>query len=139
MSEDPQNPGEGGGFQGFPSDGESTPASMSDLKRMIRSKRRKHEEHGAHGLNIYPMMDMMTILLVFMVMQLASSSAVAVQQSEELTIPYSTSTVDMEDAVAVQISRSAIVVDGQMVVESATAWWTPARSRAAPTASSSRA
>ena len=118
MSDETQDPGEGGGFQGFPQDdGESTPASMTDLKRMIRSKKRRHEEHSAHGLNIYPMMDMMTILLVFMVMQLASSSAVAVQQSEELRIPFSTSSVDMEDAVEVQISRSGIVVDGQLVVE----------------------
>ena len=62
-------------------------------------------------------MDMMTILLVFMVMQFAASSAASIQQSDELRIPYSTSTVDMEDAVAVQISRSAIVVDGELIVE----------------------
>lgn len=143
MSDETQDQGEGGegSFQGFPqADGESTPASMTDLKRMIRSKKRRQEEHAAHGLNIYPMMDMMTILLVFMVMQLASSSAVAVQQSEEL--PSRTPRPPWTwrgRAVAVQISRSGIVVDGQLVVGLRNGLWTPARSRAAPTASSSRA
>ena len=100
-----------------PSTGPKKPATAGQVKALVRRKLRKHPVHEEQSLNIYPMMDMMTILLVFMVMQLASSSAVAVQQSEELAIPYSTSTVDMEDAVAVQISRSGIVVDGQLVVE----------------------
>ena len=103
-----------------PSSGETDDrpiATMSQVKRVVRRKLKRHGPHSAHGLNIYPMMDMMTILLVFMVMQFAASSAASIQQSEELTIPYSTSEVQLEEAVAVQISRSAILVDGEPIVE----------------------
>ena len=91
-------------------------ASMAAVKRIIRRKLKRHPEHEAHGLNIYPMMDMMTILLVFMVMQFASSSAAAITQSDELVIPYSTSRIDMGEATPIQISRSAIIVDGEEIV-----------------------
>ena len=92
-------------------------ASMAVVKRHIRRRLKKHPEHSHEGINIYPMMDMMTILLVFMVMQFASSSASAITQSDELRIPYSTSTVDMEEAVLIQVSRSNIVVDGEEVLD----------------------
>ncbi len=91
-------------------------ASISTLKRMIRRNRKKHEHGAHHGLNIYPMMDMMTILLVFMVMQFAASTASAISASEELQIPYSTSTAEMDEYVIVQIARNAITVDGEFVI-----------------------
>ena len=50
------------------------------------------------GLNIYPMMDMLTILLVYMMAIFATSSAAAVQESSELRIPYSTSKVEVSEA-----------------------------------------
>ncbi|MBX3251601.1 MAG: biopolymer transporter ExbD [Myxococcales bacterium] len=87
-------------------------ASMALVKRLIRRRIKRHPEHEHQGLNIYPMLDMMTILLVFMVMQFASSTAAAISQSAELTIPYSTSTIDLGEATPIQISRSAISVDG---------------------------
>lgn len=92
-------------------------ASLGQVKRIIKRKLAKQAEHEHQGINIYPMMDMMTILLVFMVMQFASSTASAVTASEEMQIPYSTSQEEMGDAVAIQISRSSIVVDGEQVVE----------------------
>lgn len=92
-------------------------ATAAQVKSIIRRKLRKHEPEVHLGLNIYPMMDMMTILLVFMVMQFASSTAAVIQDSEELRIPYSTSTLELGDAVPVQISRSAIVVDGERVLD----------------------
>ncbi len=96
---------------------EEEKASMGAVKREIRRRVAKHPEPEGHGLNIYPMMDMMTILLVFMVMQFASSSASSITQSEELRIPYSTSEVDMGESTPIQISRSAIVVDGETILE----------------------
>jgi len=99
------------------SGGNEEKASMATVKRIIRRNIKKWPEHGEHGINIYPMMDMMTILLVFMVMQFASSSAAAITQSEELRIPYSTSTMELEEAIPVQISRSAVIVDGEAIVE----------------------
>ncbi len=93
------------------------PASIGQVKQIIRRRLRRKPEHQSEGINIYPMMDMMTILLVFMVMQFASSTAAVVQESEELRIPYSTSRVQLDDAVPIQISRSEIVVDGDRVID----------------------
>jgi len=96
---------------------EEQEASMGMVKREIRRRIAKHPQPEGHGLNIYPMMDMMTILLVFMVMQFASSSAAAITQSEELRIPYSTTEIEMGEATPIQISRNAIVVDGETILE----------------------
>ena len=93
------------------------PASMSYVNRVVRAKLRRRAEPEHFGLNIYPMMDMLTILLVYMMAIFASSSAAAVQESSELRIPYSTSQVELSDAIAVQISRGGVVVDGKSVLE----------------------
>ncbi|MBC7173339.1 MAG: biopolymer transporter ExbD [Polyangiaceae bacterium] len=86
------------------------------MKRLVRRKLRKHAPHESQGINIYPMMDMMTILLVFMVMQFAASTAAVVQETDELRLPYSTSSAALEDAVPIQITRNEVVVDGKRVL-----------------------
>ncbi len=96
---------------------ETKPVSMMHLKRLVRAKLRRREEPEHAGLNIYPMMDMLTILLVYMMAIFATSSAAAVQESAELRIPYSTSKVDLSDALSVQISRSGVTVDGKNVLD----------------------
>jgi biopolymer transport protein ExbD len=93
------------------------PASMSYVNRIVRAKLRRRPEPEHFGLNIYPMMDMLTILLVYMMAIFATSSAAAVQESSELRIPYSTSKVELSDALSIQISRSGVVVDGKSVLE----------------------
>jgi hypothetical protein len=65
---------------------------------IVRAKLRRRAEPEHFGLNIYPMMDMLTILLVYMMAIFATSSAAAVQESSELRIPYSTSKVELSDA-----------------------------------------
>ncbi len=91
--------------------------SMSYVNRVVRAKLRRRGEPEHFGLNIYPMMDMLTILLVYMMAIFATSSAAAVQESSELRIPYSTSKVELAEALSVQISRSGVVVDGKPVLE----------------------
>ncbi|MDH5673394.1 MAG: biopolymer transporter ExbD [Myxococcales bacterium] len=103
------------GDQGTGGEEAKRPATLADCKRIIRRKLRKREEEEEVGLNIYPMMDMMTILLVFMIMQFASGAAEIVQ-SEELRIPTSTSEVEAEQALAVVVSSSEIVVEGKQVL-----------------------
>ena len=93
------------------------PASMSYVNRIVRAKLRRRAEPEHFGLNIYPMMDMLTILLVYMMAIFATSSAAAVQESAELRIPYSTSKVELSDALSLQISRGGVVVDGKSVLE----------------------
>ena len=93
------------------------PVSMAHVKRVVRAKLRRQEETEHAGLNIYPMMDMLTILLVYMMAMFATSSVAAVQESEELKIPYSTSKIELDDALPIQISRGEVVVDGKSVIE----------------------
>jgi biopolymer transport protein ExbD len=90
-------------------------ATLKDVRSIIRRKLKRQPPHEENFLNIYPMMDMMTILLVFLIMQFANSSA-SIVQSEELQIPYSTSEVEPEDAIPIQISRNEITVDGVRVL-----------------------
>lgn len=94
---------------------EQQTATMGQVKSIIRRRLRKREEDMVEGLNIYPMMDMMTILLVFMIMQFANASANIVQSSE-LQIPFSTSQMEAEEAVTLQISRTEIVVEGDTAI-----------------------
>ena len=96
---------------------EEEPVSMAYVNRVVRAKLRRRAEPEHFGLNIYPMMDMLTILLVYMMAMFATSSAAAVQESSELRIPYSTSKVELSDALSVQISRSEVAVDGKSVLE----------------------
>ena len=93
------------------------PVSMSHVNRVVRAKLRRRPEPEHFGLNIYPMMDMLTILLVYMMAIFATSSAAAVQESSELRIPYSTSKVEVAEALGIQISRSGIAVDGKPILE----------------------
>ena len=92
-------------------------ASIGHVKRIIRLKKRRHSEHEENHLNIYPMLDIMMIILVFMIMQFTSSSASKIQESPELKIPVSSSDVDMKDAMAIQISRNELALDGERVIE----------------------
>lgn len=96
---------------------EDKPVSMAYVNRVVRAKLRRRPEPEHFGLNIYPMMDMLTILLVYMMAMFATSSAAAVQESSELRIPYSTSKVELSDAISLQISRSEVVVDGRPILE----------------------
>lgn len=109
--------GQGGqsGQSGQSAHDEEAPATMGQVKSLIRRKLRKHEEEVEMGLNIYPMMDMMTILLVFLIMQFASSVADTIQ-SDELTLPYSTSDTVKVDALTVKVSRNAILVENRQVL-----------------------
>jgi biopolymer transport protein ExbD len=92
------------------------PASMGQVKQIIRRKIRRHPEQEETFLNIYPMMDMMVILLVFMVMQFSSSSSAAIQENDDLRIPYSTSPIEPEDALPLQIARNEITLDGRQIL-----------------------
>ncbi|MGF1465042.1 MAG: ExbD/TolR family protein [Sandaracinaceae bacterium] len=90
-------------------------ATMAQVKRMVRRKLRKREEPTDQSLNIYPLMDVMTILLVFLIMQFAQESANIVS-SDELRIPFSTSTAELQKELAIQIARNEVVVEGASVI-----------------------
>ena len=90
-------------------------ASATQVKAAIRRKVKRHPEHTEEGINIYPMMDMMTIILVFLIMQFAQDSA-DIMQSEDLQIPTSISRQEIQEALAIQITRADILVDNRRVM-----------------------
>jgi biopolymer transport protein ExbD len=91
--------------------GDHTPATMGQVKALIRRKLRRIPEHEEQSLNIYPMMDIMTIILVFMIMNVAQETA-NITQSDDLQLPWTTSTETMSEAVTLQISRTEIIIEG---------------------------
>ena len=95
---------------------EYEPASMMMVKQTIRRKLRRQPHHQEQFLNIYPMMDMMVILLVFLLMQFASSTASAIQQSDDLQIPFTTSATELSEVPAIQVARDSISVGGEFVI-----------------------
>ena len=71
-------------------------------------------EHQQAYLNITPMMDMMTILLVFLLKQFSVQQSAAAL-SEGLVLPQSTIEQQKPPGVMVQVTQSAIIVDGDPV------------------------
>jgi len=90
-------------------------ASMAQVKSLVRRKLRRLPEHEEQSLNIYPMMDIMTIILVFMIMNVAQETA-NITQSDDLQLPWTTSTEQMTEAVTIQISRTEIIIEGDPTV-----------------------
>lgn len=90
-------------------------ATMGQVKALIRKKLRRIPPHEEQSLNIYPMMDVMTIILVFMIMNVAQETA-DITQSDDLQLPWTTSTDPMSEAVTLQISRTEIIVEGNPTV-----------------------
>jgi biopolymer transport protein ExbD len=89
--------------------GEEKFATMAQVKALVRRKLRKHPAHEEQSLNIYP------IILVFLIMSVANETANIVQ-SDDLQLPFTTSTQETTQSLAIQISRTEVIVDGAPVV-----------------------
>jgi len=99
---------------------QAMPASpeMSDRlkgKRAIRAFARKlAEPEEITSLNITPMMDMMTIILVFL-LKTFTSSALLINQDQNMMLPSSTSRLNAKQAIAVTVTKRVVLVDGEPV------------------------
>jgi biopolymer transport protein ExbD len=82
--------------------------------RKERSRRRARSGAELTELNITPMLDMMTILLVFLLKSFATSSENV--NLANLVLPRSTTKLPIEEALTLQITEEAILVDQQVVV-----------------------
>ena len=81
-----------------------------------RAKRMAKRGKGAgSALNINSMMDLMTIILVFLLMS-SNEQRVRPEMSDELFMPWSTATDEVEDTMTITISRQAVLVNDQFVV-----------------------
>ncbi len=94
-----------------------TSQAMYDATRMRRrTKRGKRSGTDEIGyLNITPMMDMMTILLVFLLKSFASSAQdISVAN---LTLPHSTTKLQVEEALQLMVTTREILLDQKVVAE----------------------
>jgi biopolymer transport protein ExbD len=84
-------------------------------KKAIRSFARKlADPEEIKDLNITPMMDMMTIILVFLLKNF-TSSALLVNQDQNMTLPSSITRLNAKQAVAVTITKRIVLVEGEQV------------------------
>ncbi|MGF1509515.1 MAG: ExbD/TolR family protein [Myxococcota bacterium] len=82
-------------------------------RRATKRRGRKDEEEITY-LNITPMLDMMTILLVFLLKSFASSASNV--NVANLTLPHSTTKLNVEEAIQILITEDQILVDSQPVL-----------------------
>lgn len=94
---------------------EPTSQAMYDASRKRRVTKRRRRDGGEDigYLNITPMLDMMTIILVFLIKSF-SASAENVNVAN-LTLPHSTSSLKVEEALRLIITSDQIVVDHKEV------------------------
>ena len=81
---------------------------------MGKKKARRPAEGGP--LSITSMMDMMTIILCFLLKSYGAQD-VTVKANEDLEIPGSSSTKDIEASVSLVVTQKNILVDGEKVVK----------------------
>jgi biopolymer transport protein ExbD len=84
-------------------------------KRRVHKHRNKKNEDEITYLNITPMLDMMTIILVFLLKSFASSSADV--NVANLTLPHSTTKLEIEDALQLMITQKEILLDQKVVAQ----------------------
>jgi biopolymer transport protein ExbD len=82
---------------------------------MIKSRRarrmeRNHQRARTPSINLVAFMDILTILVFFLLVN--SSTTQRIPSKKELTLPVSVSKVAPEDTLVIQITRSAILLQG---------------------------
>jgi biopolymer transport protein ExbD len=84
--------------------------------RARRRQRHRDKDSGSteiSDLNITPMLDLMTIILVFLLMNFASSSSNV--NVANLTLPYSSAKLPIEEALTMTITKEGVLVDQRLV------------------------
>lgn len=97
--------------------GGPTSHAMYDATRKRRRTGRRKRDHSEDVtyLNITPMLDMMTIILVFLIKSFASSSSNV--NVANLNLPHSTTHLNVQEALQLMITSSAILVDQEVVAQ----------------------
>jgi len=91
-------------------------SSAADDEFFMWRKKRHVQGDAIAGLNLTAMMDILTILLVYLIKVYAEAPE-NIQINDDLRPPESTAPEKLVPSVNVQISQSAILVDGKQVLE----------------------
>lgn len=97
--------------------GGPTSHAMYDATRKRRkNKRRKRDsEDAVTHLNITPMLDMMTIILIFLIKSYSTSTTNV--NVSNLSIPHSTTKLDVETSVPVVVTATEVIVDDKVIMQ----------------------
>jgi len=102
-----------------PNRGTPSTAELDAIKRADRRAlwkiRQRIDTDEVNFLNITAMMDMMTILLVFMLISFTTQTS-NITQSDQLSLAASTTAKDVQESVSVTLTKSAILVEGNPIV-----------------------
>ncbi len=82
----------------------------------VPSRRKKHLTTSKEELNLTSMMDMMTIILLFLLKTYSTTGAI-LTPSEDLKLPYSASQENPRKELSVSITRQAILVGNDLIIE----------------------
>jgi len=85
-----------------------------DMLKKRKSGKSKREVDEAK-LTMTSLMDILTIILVFL-LKSYSTDPMTVNPSADLTVPKSTSMLDIQQSVAITVSKAAILVDNNIVM-----------------------
>mgnify|MGYP006284826581 CR=1 FL=1 len=97
--------------------GGPTSQAMYDATRQRRrtGRHNRHQHEEVTYLNITPMLDMMTIILVFLIKSFASSSSNV--NVANLTLPHSTTQLQVEEALQLMVTPGELLVDQKVVAQ----------------------
>ena len=71
---------------------------------------------GDHiSINLYPILDVFSILIVFLLMNYSTQSQ-SVDSSADLTLPKSDTKLNLDDAASVEITKTEVVVQGNLKI-----------------------
>jgi biopolymer transport protein ExbD len=94
---------------------EEEEAHAAKLKKQAKKAAKKHGESD-EGLNIVALMDAFTIILVFLIKSYQSDPT-TITQDDNMTVPQSSTTLMIVEAVPLVITKKSILVADQAVVK----------------------
>jgi len=88
-----------------------------------RAKRKQRRPAGETTVKLTPLVDMFTILLMFLLMSYSTGGQL-MYMAKEILMPESLSREQLESSVEIAVSTDRIYVDGQVIIEPLTNWYT---------------
>jgi len=90
---------------------------------MIRAHRTQSWFAGRSPVLLTPLVDMFTILLIFLLMSYSTGGQL-MYMAQNVLMPESLSREQLEPAVEVAVATDRIYVDGEMIIDDLTEWYT---------------
>ncbi len=96
--------------------------SQKSLFQKGRTKRGQRGTDSATTVKLTPLVDMFTILLMFLLMSYSTGGQL-MYMAREILMPESLSREQLESSVEIAVATDRIYVDGQVIIEPLTDWY----------------